>query len=124
MDAFFGPKRRPCERDAPPLTYLYVAGDHAIIARKRLKVLSTDKSLLELAHDAGDDEGRLREMLDCEFSYARRQEPSGDYVIEASTFPWREGQTLDCPSVDTLDEPPMPGSVLDNRWLVESSWRS
>ncbi len=112
------------QRDAPSLTCLYVAGDQAIFARNRLKLLPTDKTLLELAHDAGYDEWRLREMLDCEFSYACRERPGGDYVIEASTFPWREGQTLDCPSVDTLDESGMPGLMLDDRWLVESFWRT
>ena len=111
-------------RNATTQTCLYVADDHAIFVRNRLKALPADKSLLELVRDTGYDEGFLREMLDCEFSYARRQEPGGRYVIEASTFPWREGRTLECPSMDTLEEPPLHRSVLDDRWLVESFWRS
>jgi hypothetical protein len=101
-----------------------VANDHAIFVRNRSKALPADKSLLELARDAGYDEGFLREMLDCEFSYARRQEPGGRYLIEASTFPWREGRMLECPSVDALEEPPLHRFVLGDGWVVESFWRS
>ncbi|MGD9503012.1 MAG: hypothetical protein AB7V40_11075, partial [Methyloceanibacter sp.] len=89
-------------RDAPSLTTLYVAGDHAILARDRLEALSPDKTLPELARASRYDPKRLRALLDCEFSYARRAEPMGEYVIELSTLPWREGQTLDCPPVEAL----------------------
>ncbi len=112
-------------RDARPLTCLYVAGDHAILARDRAVSLPADKTLPELAHEAGYDPKRLRELLDCEFSYARRAKPGGDCVIELSTLPWREGRALDVPPVGRLASaarrPEDP--VLDGRWIVKSCWR-
>jgi hypothetical protein len=107
---------------APFLTCLYIAGDHAIFARNRSESLPTDKTLLELAREAKYDQHRLRELLDCEFSYAHRARPGGDYVIELSTFPWREGQLLDCPSIEDL-KPQAAGLVLDGQWSVQSFWR-
>jgi len=111
-------------RDAPSLTCLYVAGDHAIFARNRLESLPPDRTLPELARESRYDPKRLRELLDCEFSYARRAKPIGDYVIELSTLPWREGQPLDCPPVETL-APCAAGSeeILDDFWAVKSCWR-
>jgi len=114
------------QRGAPSLTCLYVAGDHAIFARNRAEALPTDKTLLELAREAGYDHRRLQGLLDCEFSYARRARPGGDYLIELSTFPWREGQPLRFPSVENL-EACAAGSddfVLDDQWSVQSFWRS
>lgn len=108
--------------NAPSLTCLYVAGDHAIFARNRYEALPADKTLLELAREAKYDQKRLRELLNCEFSYARRARPGGDYVIELSTFPWREGESLDCPSIENL-EPHAAGLVLDGGWSVQNFWR-
>ncbi len=111
--------------DAPTLTCLYVAGDHAIFAKNRSLALPADKTLLELAREANYDRTHLCEMLNCEFSYARRAEGCGNYMIELSTLPWREGQPLDCPPLDTLD--PKAASLDDlssnRQWLVESFWR-
>jgi hypothetical protein len=112
--------------NAPSLTCLYVAGDHAIFARNRAEALPTDKTLLELAREAGYDHRRLQKLLDCEFSYARRARPGGDYLIELSTFPWREGQPLRFPLVESL-EACAAGSddfVLDDQWSVQSFWHS
>lgn len=113
-------------RDAPSLTCLYVAGDHAIFARNRSESLPPDKTLLELARESECDEHRLRELLDCEFSYARRARPGGEYEIELSTFPWREGQPLDCPSIENLKPhaADLDDLVLDGQWSVQSFWRS
>jgi hypothetical protein len=114
------------QRDAPSLTCLYVAGDHAIFARNRSEGLPTDKTLLELAREADYDHRRLQELLDCEFSYARRAQPGGDYVIEVSTLPWREGQPLGCPLMENLetDAAGLDDLVLDDKWSVQSFWRS
>ena len=113
------------QRDAPSLTCLYVAGDHAIFARNRSEALPTDKTLLELAREAGYEHKRLQELLDCEFSYARRARPGSDYVIEVSTFPWREGQPLGCPLVENLETRPSSlNDLLDDKWSVQSFWRS
>jgi hypothetical protein len=81
---------------------------------------------LELAREADYDHRRLQKLLDCEFSYARRAQPGGDYVIEVSTFPWREGQTLGCPLVENLQtqDTNLDDLVLDDKWLVQSFWRS
>jgi hypothetical protein len=108
--------------NVPSLTCLYVAGDHAIFARNRAEALPTDKTLLELAREAKYDQQRLRELLNCEFSYARRAPPGGDYEIELSTLPWREGQTLDFPPIEDL-KPQAAGLVLDGQWSVQSFWR-
>jgi hypothetical protein len=109
--------------NAPSLTCLYVAGDHAIFARNRSEALPADKTLLEIARETGYDEQRLRELLDCEFSYARRARPGGDYLIELSTLPWREGQALRCPSMQDLDIAARGDVVLDGQWTVQSYWR-
>jgi len=107
-------------------TCLYVAGDHAIFARNREVALSANKSLPELAKEAGNDEARLRELVDCEFSYARRPRPGGDYTIELSTLPWHEGQTLNCAWVEHLFSDMLDaGHVgLAEMWMIESFWRA
>jgi hypothetical protein len=114
------------QRDASPPTCLYVAGDHAIFARNRSEALLTDKTLLELAREADYDRGRMQELLDCEFSYARRAGPGGDYVIEVSTFPWREGQPLGCAGVEDLGTQfaTVEDLVLDDKWSVQSFCRA
>src|SRR6476619_1599993 len=85
------------KRDAKATTCLYVAGEHAIYARNRAVDLPSDKSLVELATDAQCERRRLEELLDCEFSYARRERPGDGYTIMTSTLPWREGQALGYP---------------------------
>lgn len=113
------------KRDAPTTTCLYVAGDHAIFARNRSALLPNDKTILELAREADHDHERLQELLDCEFSYARRSETSGEYLIEVSTLPWREGQPLGCRGVQHLGT--QAGSLDDmslvDEWSIESLWR-
>lgn len=113
------------QRDAPSATCLYVAGDHAIFARNRSELLPGDKTLPELAREARYDPKRLRELLDCEFSYARRVEPGRDYVIELSTLPWREGKRLDVPPVEKFVPNAREAAdvVMDDRWTIRSCWR-
>ena len=104
---------------------LHVAGDHAIFARDRKVKLPADKTLLELARSAGNDD-RLRELVDCEFSYARRRTAAGEYPIELSTLPWREGQKLDCAWVESLfpsNTVSEPGKTASG-WQIESFWRN
>ncbi len=109
---------------APSATCLYVVGDHAIYARNRTVDLPSDKSLLELASDAQYERGRLEELLDCEFSYARRAHPGDEYKIMASTLPWREGKSLGYPWIQdlTLKTTSIETLVLGDDWTFESFW--
>ena len=113
------------ERDAPTMTCLFVAGEHAIYARNRAVDLPSDKTLLQLARDTEYDPDRLRQLVDCEFSYARRAQPGGDYHIEVSTLPWREGQPLGCAWIEDAvsHATPREDLVLSEKWTVESLWR-
>jgi len=113
------------ERDAPTMTCLFVAGEHAIYARDRAVDLPSDKTLLELARDAECDPDRLRQLVDCEFSYARRAQSGGDYHIEVSTLPWREGQPLGCAWIEdgVSNATHREDFVLGETWTVESLWR-
>ncbi len=74
---------------------LYVAGDHALYARGRNVPVAEQLRLPELARAARDDVDRLRALVDCEFSYARRAPGSEDFVVALSTLPWREGSALE-----------------------------
>jgi hypothetical protein len=113
-------------RGAGRATCLYVAENHAIYARDRTQKLPTDKTMQELVKAIGNDEAKLRALVDCEFSYARRSQPGGDYVIEISTLPWREGKILDCAWVEsiTANEPVVDRRDKEEVWTVESFWRS
>jgi hypothetical protein len=109
-------------RDAAPTTRLYIAGEHAIYARNRAMTFPSHKTLVELARDARDDRDRLATLLDCEFSYARRDPPGDDYTILASTLPWREGAALDYPWLPELAAKAndLKGLALGDDWTVES----
>ena len=113
------------KRDAATMTCLFVAGEHAIYARNRAADLPSDRTLLELAKDGGYDPFRLQQLVDCEFSYARRAQPGGDYHIEVSTLPWREGQALDCAWIEALASKATRREdfMLGEEWTVESLWR-
>lgn len=73
--------------------HIYRAGDAAVLVCDRRPPLPRIARLDELVAECGDDRDRLVALVDCEFSFARRHE--GDYVIEASTLPWREGAVID-----------------------------
>lgn len=108
--------------DAPAKTSVYVAGDHAIYARDRLIAIEEEVPLQELADRYRDSIERVTELIDCEFSYAKRAGPDADYVIELSTFPWREGCSLSLQWIREIDPQtevliyPQSGS----RWQVVS----
>ncbi len=72
---------------------IYRAGDAAVVVRDRPRPLPRVARLDELVAECGDDRDRLVALVDCEFSFARRRD--GDFVIEASTLPWREGAVVD-----------------------------
>jgi hypothetical protein len=105
---------------------LYVAGDHAVFAKNRKTTLPADRTILELASENSADEMRLRDLVDCEFSYARRQKPGGDYIVELSTLPWREGQVLDCAWVENIVHDETTAALYGSEpttWTIESFWR-
>lgn len=111
------------KNDSPTTTCLYVAGEHAIYARNRTENLSAGATLLELAREAHYEHGRLQQLVDCEFSYARRAKSGGDYWIELSTLPWREGHPLGCSWLQNLASvASLESMVLDEKWTVESLW--
>lgn len=72
---------------------------------------------------AGGDLERMREILDCEASYAIRSRAGSPYVIRHSNLPFREGCELDVPAMDrrTLERrktlPARRGGAV---WRVES----
>ena len=113
------------KRDAATTTCLYVAGEHAIYARNRAVDLPSAKTLLELARDAKYERDRLQELVNCEFSYGRRRQPGGDFKVEVSTLPWREGELLGVLWVDALASKAVnvEDLVLSENWTVESLWR-
>ncbi len=80
-------------RRLAPDTELYIAGTVAVLVRDRPQPVPRAARLADLIADARDDRAAIEALLDCEFSFARRQERG--FVIEASTLPWREGQVLD-----------------------------
>ena len=55
-----------------------------------------DAALADPAADPADSRRRIEQLVDCEFSFARCPVPGGgQYVIEASTLPWRLGEVID-----------------------------
>ncbi len=104
---------------------LYVVGDHAVRARSRRCAISQKRPLADIARECGDDLSPIREILDCEFSYARRNAASKDYVIELSTLPWLEGQSLNCGWVLDIAAGQVFARDPDGHaWKVESLWQS
>lgn len=102
---------------------LYVTGNHAIRARGRRHSIAQKLPLADVARSLGNDLKAIREMLDCEFSYARRDATSDRYTIELSTFPWLEGQEMGCGWVTDI----APRQILacdphGNTWKVETLW--
>lgn len=103
---------------------LYVTGNHAVRARSRKHPIAQKLPLVEVARGLGDDLKTIREMLDCEFSYAQRHAAPDEYIIELSTFPWLEGQRLNLAWISGI----APGQVSarDSEgqvWNVETLWR-
>jgi hypothetical protein len=72
---------------------VFMAGDVAILVRDRLRPVPVGARLDALVADAGDDRAAVEALVDCEFSLAVRR--GDDYVITASTHPWRAGEVLD-----------------------------
>lgn len=85
-------------------TELFVAGPVAVLVRDReVPVTGTarlpdliDAVLADATLAPDDARRRIEQLVDCEFSFARRRgSDGGQYVIEASTLPWRLGEVID-----------------------------
>ena len=83
---------------------MFVAGPVAVLVRDRAVPVTGLARLPELIDATladpalAPDEARMRieQLVDCEFSFARRRgSDGGQYVIEASTLPWRLGEVID-----------------------------
>ena len=78
----------------------------------------------QLGAAVGDLE-RMREILDCEASYAVRPRAGTPYVIRHSNLPFREGRVLDVPVMDRriLDrQKTLPAQRDGAVWRVESGF--
>jgi hypothetical protein len=71
----------------------YRAGPVAVFVRDRSIAIPRQARLLELLDDYAADRPMMESLLDCEFSVAELI--GDDWVITASTLPWREGKVLD-----------------------------
>ena len=75
---------------ARPLGVLVVTGRYAgFVARSTSENRATLEAQLEAAHG---DRDRMRDILDCEASYAVRPRAGMPYAIRHSNFPFREGR--------------------------------
>jgi hypothetical protein len=72
---------------------LVIAGEHALFVRGRAATLPQAERLSALIARAAREPELLSAIFGFEASYARRR-GDGDYVIQASTWPWREGEVL------------------------------
>jgi hypothetical protein len=89
------------------------------------KSTSANRSSLEtqLKEAAGDLE-HMRQILDCEASYAIRPSDAAAYVVRHSNFPFREGGELDVPQMDReiLERNQKLPSVRERAWWQVESW--
>jgi hypothetical protein len=77
------------------LASLVVTGRYAGFVERST---SDDESPLEAQLEAaGSDLSRMRDILNCEASYAIRPRADAPFVIRHSTLPFREGKSLDVP---------------------------
>ncbi len=103
------------------LAQLLVTGCYAGYCEKST---SGNQASLESQLDraAGDVE-RMRQILDCEASYATSERPGSPFVIRHSNLPFREGRELDVPRMDSdiLEQrAKLPSRRDDAFWHVES----
>jgi hypothetical protein len=89
------------------------------------KSTSENRSSLEtqLKEAAGDLE-HMRQILDCEASYAIRPSDDAPFVVRHSNFPFREGKELDVPQMDReiLERTQKLPSKRERSWWQVESW--
>ena len=108
---------------APSKTGLYIAGDHAVFTRDRALAADEEIPLQQLVAKYRYDIDKARALVDSEISYAVRQD-NGDYEIELSTFPWREGTKLALGWVDDIKrgESNIVDPTSGDTWQIVSLW--
>ena len=72
---------------------LLIAGEHCLFALDRRRPLPSRTPVQQQMRAAGDPFAFADMAFDGEVSYARRQ-PSGQFQVELSTHPFREGQSV------------------------------
>ncbi len=67
---------------------------------------------------------RMRQILDCEASYAIRPSEDAPFVVRHSNFPFREGKELDVPQMDRqiLEHTQKLPSKRERTWWQVESW--
>jgi len=103
------------------LAVLLVVGRYAGYVER-----GTSANLLSLEtqlNGAAGDLGRMREILDCEASYAISPGEGAPFVVRHSNLPFREGTELDVPQMNPqiLERSPnLPSKRKSAQWQVES----
>lgn len=77
---------------------LYVAGIHAMLAIHRTEEPAVAKPLVNIVHtDGHKNRTAVETYLSSEYSYAQKKHATADcseFIIELSTLPWRQGQSI------------------------------
>jgi hypothetical protein len=73
---------------------LVVCGRHAAFVRGRPEPLPDGHRLEDLVCANASDVGLLERVFACDGSYAAAVSSEDDFIVELSTLPWREGQSL------------------------------
>jgi len=114
-----------CDEADPerPLGVLVVTGRHAGFVERSTS--GNQMTLEARLAAAGGNCDRMREILDCEASYAIRQRAGAPYLIRHSNLPFREGRALDVPVMNRRileRRKTLPTRRNGACWRVESWW--
>jgi len=104
--------------------FVFLAGDHAVYVRSRALEVKEQRPIQEIAKDNLDNKDYIISLVDVEFSYAHRDEASGEFNIQHSTLPFREGQSLKLDFLLKLkaDEKECADPDTDDTWVRSSQW--
>jgi hypothetical protein len=106
---------------------LVVVDNLFVYARNRAKDLPVAKSFDALIAATKPSREQLIGYLECEFSIGHVKAGGAPWVIEKSTLPWRQGQSLDFlkgMSVDALHPGPTPRLVGGDQWSIPANTMS
>lgn len=80
---------------AEPLTLLLKTGPFFMMVSPRASKLPQAASLADLTADKSD--GELRQIVDFEISFGRRNRNNAAWRVELSTLPWQQGTAISIP---------------------------